>query len=118
MAAGGAREAAEGHTGNGAARPDLEELKSAASPADAGQGSAGTVWAPTPSAPSTRPAARRASGQAVPGGRSAVAAATPLDQLAAEFMADAPFCDVCGHITVRSGACYKCLNCGNSMGCS
>ena len=27
-------------------------------------------------------------------------------------------CDGCGHITVRNGACYKCLNCGNSMGCS
>ena len=34
------------------------------------------------------------------------------------MMGDAPFCDVCGHITVRNGACYKCLNCGNSMGCS
>jgi ribonucleoside-diphosphate reductase alpha chain len=34
------------------------------------------------------------------------------------LMGDAPFCDVCGHITVRNGACYKCLNCGNSMGCS
>jgi len=31
---------------------------------------------------------------------------------------DAPPCDVCGTITVRSGTCYKCLNCGNSMGCS
>jgi ribonucleoside-diphosphate reductase alpha chain len=31
---------------------------------------------------------------------------------------DAPDCDQCGHITVRNGACYKCLNCGNSMGCS
>jgi ribonucleoside-diphosphate reductase alpha chain len=31
---------------------------------------------------------------------------------------DAPACDVCGTITVRSGTCYKCLNCGNSMGCS
>jgi ribonucleoside-diphosphate reductase alpha chain len=31
---------------------------------------------------------------------------------------DAPFCDTCGHITVRNGTCYKCLNCGNSMGCS
>jgi len=31
---------------------------------------------------------------------------------------DAPACDVCGTITVRSGACYKCLNCGQSMGCS
>ncbi|MCL5271057.1 MAG: hypothetical protein M1457_11045, partial [bacterium] len=34
------------------------------------------------------------------------------------MMGDAPFCDVCGHITVRNGVCYKCLNCGNSMGCS
>ena len=32
--------------------------------------------------------------------------------------ADAPACDVCGAITVRNGTCYKCLNCGNSMGCS
>jgi ribonucleoside-diphosphate reductase alpha chain len=31
---------------------------------------------------------------------------------------DAPACDVCGTITVRSGTCYKCVNCGNSMGCS
>ena len=35
-----------------------------------------------------------------------------------DLMGDAPFCDVCGHITVRNGACYKCLNCGNSIGCS
>jgi ribonucleoside-diphosphate reductase alpha chain len=31
---------------------------------------------------------------------------------------DAPFCDNCGHVTVRNGTCYKCLNCGNSLGCS
>lgn len=35
-----------------------------------------------------------------------------------EMMGDAPICDQCGHITVRNGACYKCINCGNSMGCS
>ena len=34
------------------------------------------------------------------------------------MMGDAPPCDVCGHITVRNGTCYKCLNCGNSLGCS
>jgi ribonucleoside-diphosphate reductase alpha chain len=34
------------------------------------------------------------------------------------MMGDAPVCDHCGHITVRNGACYRCLNCGNSMGCS
>ncbi len=35
-----------------------------------------------------------------------------------ESVGDAPACDVCGTITVRSGTCYKCVNCGNSMGCS
>ncbi len=34
------------------------------------------------------------------------------------MQADAPACDVCGTITVRNGTCYKCLNCGASMGCS
>jgi ribonucleoside-diphosphate reductase alpha chain len=34
------------------------------------------------------------------------------------MMGDAPSCNVCGHITIRNGTCYKCLNCGNSMGCS
>jgi hypothetical protein len=28
---------------------------------------------------------------------------------------DPPDCDVCGAITIVSGDCYKCLNCGNSM---
>ena len=42
----------------------------------------------------------------------------PLSQQGSEMQADAPGCDVCGSITVRSGTCYKCLNCGNSMGCS
>ncbi len=31
---------------------------------------------------------------------------------------DAPSCPKCGHITVRNGACYKCMNCGESLGCS
>jgi ribonucleoside-diphosphate reductase alpha chain len=35
-----------------------------------------------------------------------------------DVQGDAPACDVCGTITVRNGACYKCLNCGHSMGCS
>jgi len=38
--------------------------------------------------------------------------------VAMESMGDAPACDTCGTITVRSGTCYKCLNCGASMGCS
>jgi ribonucleoside-diphosphate reductase alpha chain len=42
----------------------------------------------------------------------------PQQSLMSSLMGDAPSCDVCGHITVRSGTCYKCLNCGHSMGCS
>jgi ribonucleoside-diphosphate reductase alpha chain len=45
-------------------------------------------------------------------------AGSSLDAHLDAMMGDAPVCDVCGHITVRNGACYKCLNCGNSMGCS
>jgi ribonucleoside-diphosphate reductase alpha chain len=47
----------------------------------------------------------------------AAGTASPNGHLA-EMMGDAPPCDSCGHTTVRNGACYKCLNCGNSMGCS
>ena len=36
----------------------------------------------------------------------------------ARFQLDAPSCDSCGAITVRSGNCYLCHNCGQSMGCS
>jgi len=36
----------------------------------------------------------------------------------AHFSDDAPACDICGSITVRNGTCFKCYNCGNSMGCS
>jgi len=49
------------------------------------------------------------------------AEANSLDQMNAYnkgMQSDAPACNVCGHITIRSGTCYKCLNCGNSMGCS
>ncbi|HRU25149.1 MAG TPA: vitamin B12-dependent ribonucleotide reductase, partial [Candidatus Latescibacteria bacterium] len=31
---------------------------------------------------------------------------------------DAPLCPDCGSIMIRSGACYKCLNCGGTSGCS
>ena len=41
-----------------------------------------------------------------------------LDDQFKDFMEDAPACDQCGAITVRNGACYRCYNCGNSMGCS
>jgi ribonucleoside-diphosphate reductase alpha chain len=31
---------------------------------------------------------------------------------------DAPPCTTCGSIMVRSGACYKCANCGTTSGCA
>jgi ribonucleoside-diphosphate reductase alpha chain len=34
------------------------------------------------------------------------------------MQSDSPSCSTCGHLTIRSGTCYKCLNCGTSMGCS
>jgi ribonucleoside-diphosphate reductase alpha chain len=40
------------------------------------------------------------------------------DRQFAHFQSDAPPCDNCGALTVRCGTCYRCFNCGNSMGCS
>jgi len=31
---------------------------------------------------------------------------------------DAPSCADCGAIMVRNGACYRCMNCGSTSGCS
>ena len=41
-----------------------------------------------------------------------------LSDSVAHFQQDAPTCPSCGHVAVRNGACYKCLNCGESLGCS
>ena len=43
---------------------------------------------------------------------------TSLSDAVAHFQQDAPTCPNCGHVAVRNGACYKCLNCGESLGCS
>jgi ribonucleoside-diphosphate reductase alpha chain len=48
-------------------------------------------------------------------------AAKPADAVSAHLKslsADAPPCPSCGHFTVRSGTCYKCVNCGSTTGCS
>src|SRR3989338_560934 len=37
----------------------------------------------------------------------------PMDTALQTMDGDAPACPTCGHITVRNGACYKCLNCGD-----
>jgi len=41
-----------------------------------------------------------------------------LNAASKSMQIDAPACNVCGHIMMRSGTCYKCLNCGNQGGCS
>ncbi len=73
-------------------------------------------------APGTTPAPRAPSAQ-IPTPRAAVVTveqtySSATLSMALESAGDAPPCDVCGSITVRSGTCYKCLNCGASMGCS
>ncbi len=49
-----------------------------------------------------------------------IAAESQLDQVSEmnKRMGDSPACSTCGHITIRSGSCYKCLNCGTQTGCS
>ncbi|MDP8958431.1 MAG: vitamin B12-dependent ribonucleotide reductase [Actinomycetota bacterium] len=51
-------------------------------------------------------------------GAAATAEEWSVQEALSQYMGDAPLCDTCGHITVRNGSCYKCLNCGNSLGCS
>jgi ribonucleoside-diphosphate reductase alpha chain len=92
-------------TGEGSGNGSDESLSSDAKPFDYGSGLEQQVTAVTHSRPA--PAAGRLG-----------AALDPLSQQGSEMQSDAPACDVCGSITVRSGTCYKCLNCGNSMGCS
>ena len=53
----------------------------------------------------------------------AAAPARPTAPAGTKFAAmqnqeDAPPCTTCGSIMVRSGACYKCANCGTTSGCA
>jgi len=50
--------------------------------------------------------------------KAAVKAESSTQEFMKSMQSDSPTCNVCGHLTVRSGTCYKCMNCGNSMGCS
>jgi len=61
------------------------------------------------------------SGSAGAGGSGSVGAAAhdaPRQVFAFRTDEDAPPCPDCGSIMVRNGACYKCLNCGSTSGCS
>ncbi len=41
-----------------------------------------------------------------------------IESFVAVNQSDAPPCPTCGAIMVRSGSCYKCINCGATSGCS
>ena len=62
--------------------------------------------------------AREAAAVAANTGRIADVQTSSIQALLADKMGDAPLCDTCGHITIRNGSCYRCLNCGDSKGCS
>jgi ribonucleoside-diphosphate reductase alpha chain len=68
-----------------------------------------------PSAPRAAASTRTLEAAMLPAPVMAVAAAEETPYLA---QADAPPCPTCGSITVRNGACYKCVNCGTTTGCS
>ncbi|MBI4328204.1 MAG: vitamin B12-dependent ribonucleotide reductase, partial [Chloroflexi bacterium] len=57
-------------------------------------------------------------GQPANGGAAANRIVASLNDAIAHFQQDAPTCPNCGHVAVRNGACFKCLNCGESLGCS
>jgi ribonucleoside-diphosphate reductase alpha chain len=46
------------------------------------------------------------------------ASAAPKAYSTIQNQEDAPPCSTCGSIMIRSGACYKCSNCGNTSGCA
>ncbi len=50
--------------------------------------------------------------------RSDEAASAPKPFSTIQNQEDAPPCSTCGSIMIRSGACYKCVNCGNTSGCA
>jgi ribonucleoside-diphosphate reductase alpha chain len=65
--------------------------------------------ASVPSAPSS--SAKSSSVTSAPAARGSKFAAIQNQE-------DAPPCSTCGSIMVRSGACYKCANCGTTSGCA
>jgi len=72
-----------------------------------------------------RPAELPPIGQSAPSGApttlssgTATLTAVEKEMEIVRMQTDAPPCPDCGALTVRSGACYKCMQCGSSLGCS
>ena len=64
----------------------------------------------------TATAPASAASAAPPAASAGQAQASPFSTI--QNQEDAPPCSTCGSIMVRSGACYKCGNCGNTSGCA
>jgi ribonucleoside-diphosphate reductase alpha chain len=73
---------------------------------------AATISAAVASVPKAEAAEMRPIGFAAPAGEPVRVTATFQNS------ADAPSCHECGSIMVRCAACYKCMNCGATSGCS
>ena len=86
--------------GNGASRGEPDESDSFEPPPK-------VLSTRSTSTPSNGASTHRASDRAV-----------SLERSVFTSQADAPPCHVCSSIMVRSGSCYKCLNCGVTSGCS
>ncbi len=64
------------------------------------------------------PALARAEPEPAATAGKAAAPAALNPHLTIQNQEDAPPCSTCGSIMIRSGACYKCVNCGNTSGCA
>ena len=96
-------------------RTDFVQVK----PEESGKAEAEkTLVSPTASAREVKEAEKTLSEPSSPVPVYKAMSGSPLSSHLSNMMGDAPFCNICGHITVRNGSCYKCLNCGNSLGCS
>ena len=75
-------------------------------------------WAPGKRAAATAAAATVTAASAATVPAEPAAPAVPESFAAIQHQEDAPPCSTCGSIMVRSGACYKCTNCGTTSGCA
>lgn len=118
---GGSSNGSGGGGGNGyilksSPSPSKAKAESIASPAPATEATASATAATTATAVIVDTEAEAEVDPSEPA--EAAPSRSMLSEAMKDMQADAPACDVCGSITVRSGTCYKCLNCGASMGCS
>jgi len=82
------------------------------------QDEAGVIRRESPATTTSPPAPASSVGPAPVSELKVIATPASGIQKIAFVNTDSPACPDCGAITVRSGSCYKCLNCGATTGCS